>query len=154
MATNGPVVPETEKANPVLDTAKAKADEVNKSRTGKGTRVKVGQTRGRNPQVISYEVFDESQPETLPKDLAEFTSLAKVENESQLVSMLIDGFNAQSYSAASDPVSEYVNAAWPEDVQKNFKVAVRQLAAGANLSIEDAAGIIRPQIDKVHGKSA
>lgn len=153
MATNGPVSPETqEKENPVLKAAQAKAEETNKGRTGKGTRLKVGQTRGRNPQVITFEQFDESQADTLPTSTQEFLELTKISDDKILVGLLIDGFNAQSYSAASDPISEYVNPVWPEEVQKNFRLAVRNLASGAGLSLEDAAGIIRPQIDKVHAK--
>ena len=37
-----------------IDAAKAKADETNKTRTGKGLRIRVGSTRGKNPQVISF----------------------------------------------------------------------------------------------------
>ena len=42
-----------------LESAQAKAEETNRTRTGVGTRVRVGQTRGRNPMVISWEAFDE-----------------------------------------------------------------------------------------------
>mgnify|MGYP006338789657 FL=1 len=37
-----------------------KAEETKKTRTGKGTRVRVGQTRGKNPKVIIWEAFDDS----------------------------------------------------------------------------------------------
>ena len=50
-----------------LETMQKLADETNAKRSGVGTRVRVGQTRGKNPQVISWEAFDESQPDTLPK---------------------------------------------------------------------------------------
>ncbi len=131
-----------------VEAAEAKAKEVNASRTGKGTRVKVGQTRGRNPQVISFESFDESLTDTLPKTLSEFMEVAKVNDEAVIVSYLIDGYNSASYTQASDPVAEFVEASWPEDVQKNFRIAVRNFATASKLSIEDAVAIIKPSIVK------
>ena len=44
---------------------------LNAGKSGKGTRTMLGMTRGRNPQEIQYEAFDESQPETLPKTLSQ-----------------------------------------------------------------------------------
>jgi len=135
-----------------LEAAEAKATETNSARTGKGTRVKVGQTRGRNPQVISYEVFDESNPETLPKTLTEFMDISKVSDEQAIVSYLLDGYNSASYIMASDPVAEFVEASWPEEVQKQFRIVVRQYAAGAQVSIEDAVALIKPGIVKSQTK--
>jgi len=135
-----------------LEAAEAKATETNSARTGKGTRVKVGQTRGRNPQVISYEVFDESNPETLPKTLTEFMDISKVSDEQAIVSYLLDGYNSASYIMASDPVAEFVEASWPEEVQKQFRIVVRQYAAGAQVSIEDAVALIKPGIIKSQTK--
>lgn len=135
---------EADEANPVLDAAKAKAVETNKARTGKGTRIKVGQTRGRNPQVISYEVFDEKLPDTLPKTLSEFMELTKVQDEPTIMNYLIDGFNLGSYTTASDPVAEFVDASWPEEIQKGFRIVVRNYAANASVSIEDAVSLIKP----------
>jgi hypothetical protein len=131
-----------------LEAAETKATEVNASRTGKGTRVKVGQTRGRNPKVISYEVFDESQPDTLPKTLSEFMEIAKVSDENVIVSYLIDGYNSANYIAASDPIAEYVEATWPEDIQKNFRIVVRQYSQGAGVTIEEAVALLKPGIVK------
>src|SRR5262245_61846473 len=116
----------------------AKADEQNKTRTGKGTRLHVGQTRGKNPQVITWEAFDDSLPETLPTTLAEFMSLAKTEDEKAIVSMLVDGFNAQAYSAASDPIAEFINPEWDGDTVSRFRIVVRNYAANAEVSLEDA----------------
>jgi hypothetical protein len=129
-----------------LKAAKEKAAEVNKSRTGKGTRISVGQTRGRSTQVISWEAFDESLPDTLPKTLSEFMEVAKVSDEPTIVSYLIDGFNAAQYTQASDPVAEFVDPTWPEDVQKQFRIVVRNYAAATNVSIEDAVTLIKPGI--------
>lgn len=129
-------------------TAEVKAE--NEKRSGKGTRLRVGQTRGRNPQVISYEVFEESLPDTLPASLDEFMNLSGVKEEKDLLSLLVDGFNSASYTNASDPIAEFVNAAWPEDVQKNFRTSVRAYANGAQVSIEDAANLIRGAFDKAN----
>jgi hypothetical protein len=131
----------------------AKEKELNKERTGKGTRVFIGMTRGRNPQMIQYEAFDESQPDTLPKDLAEFMNLGLVgvptnKHEDVIVGYLIDGFNSASYTAASDPVAEFVDLSWPEDVQKQFRLVVRNYAGATECSIEDAVALIKPGIVK------
>lgn len=132
--------------NPALKAKQDEAKAVNASRTGKGTRVRVGQTRGRNPQVVSFEVFEESLPETLPADLNEFMNLSKVSDEKVIVSMLIDGYNAQSYTTASDPIAEFVDPSWDEEVRKNFRTVIRNYASGANVSIEDAVALIKPGI--------
>jgi len=142
------------------DTEKAKADalkarnadmekrekELNAGKTGKGLRVFLGMTRGRNPQEIQYENWDESQPETLPATLSEFMELRKVTDEKDIIRRLILGDNDVLYSEASDPVAEFVEASWPEDVQKQFRLVVRNYATAASLSIEDAVALIKPGI--------
>jgi len=135
-----------------LEAAEAKAVETNSTRSGKGTRVKVGQTRGRNPQVITYEHFDESKPDTLPTTLSEFMDLAKVSEEPMLVSYLIDGFNSANYTAASDPVAEFVEASWPDEIQKQFRIVVRNYANATGSSIEDAVALLKPGIVKAQAK--
>lgn len=124
-----------------------KADAENAKREGKGTRLRVGQTRGKNPQVISWEAFDESKPDTLPVDFDEFTKLSGVSSEREILSLLVDGFNSMAYQNASDPIAEFVNPAWPDDIQKNFRLVVRNYAAGANVTIEDAVALIKPGIE-------
>jgi hypothetical protein len=130
-----------------------KADETNKTRTGKGTRIRVGQTRGKNPQVITWEAFDDSQPDTLPATLAEFMEIAKVQDEKTIVSFLIDGYNASQYTAASDPIAEYVNPTWSEDVQRQFRLVVRNYANATGASIEDAVNLIKPGIEASQAKA-
>lgn len=132
-----------ETAREALD---AKAAEENKARTGKGTRVKVGSTRGKNPQAIVFEAFDEALPDTLPLTLSEFMEVTKIQDEAVIVSFLIDGFNANSYSQASDPVAEYIDATWPDDVQKQFRLVVRNYANATGVSIDDAVALIKPGI--------
>lgn len=135
-----------------LEAANKAAGEVNKTRTGKGLRQRVGQTRGKNPQVITWEAFDEALPDTLPTSLTEFMDLTKTQDEKVIVSYLVDGFNSAQYTAASDPIAEYVEAYWPEDVQKQFRLVVRNQAAMLNLSIEDAVAMIKPNVDKAYPK--
>lgn len=118
--------------------------ELNSSRTGKGKRIELAMTRGKNPQEIQYEAWDESQPDTLPKDLNEFMTLSKVEDEKEIVRRLILGDNEIAYTEASDPVAEYVEASWPEDVQKQFRFVIRNYSTGAKVSIEDAVAAIKP----------
>jgi len=131
----------------------ASAVETNSKRTGKGTRVKVGSTRGKNPQAISFESFDESLPETLPSTLSEFMDVTKVQDEKLIVGYLIEGFNSQSYTAASDPIAEFVNPAWSEDVQKQFRLVVRNYSNATGVSIEDAVALIKPGIEASQKKA-
>jgi hypothetical protein len=128
------------------DKLEAEAKAENAKRTGKGTRVRVGSTRGKNPQPISFEAFDETQPETLPKTLSEFMEVTKVSDENTIVGYLVDGFNSASYTAASDPIAEYVEPTWPDDIQRTFRLIVRNYANNANIPIEDAVALIKPGI--------
>jgi len=147
------LTPEQTAKDKLLNDAQAKVDAINADRgTNKGTRLKVGQTRGKGSQVITFESFDESKPETLPSSIAEFMQLAKIESnaegEKQIVSYLIDGFNSQSYANASDPIAEYVDSDWTPDEAKGFKLVVKNFAANTGMSVEDAVGIIKPQFSK------
>ena len=128
------------------DAAQAKATAENATRSGKGTRVKVSLTRGRNPQPISYENFDESLPDTLPKTLSEFMEVSKVSDEPTIVSYLLDGFNSAAYANASDATAEYVDASWPADVQRQFKLVVKNYSNATGVSIEDAVALIKPGV--------
>ena len=137
----------------VLAAKQSEVDAVNKKREvegklPKGTLLRMGQTRGKNPQIVTWEAFDESKPETLPKSLSEFMDVSKTNDENLIVSYLLDGFNSAQYTAASDPVAEFVDASWPEDIQKNFRMAVKNYATGVGCSIEDASALIRPGIVK------
>lgn len=136
-----------------LEALQVKSEETNKSRTGKGTRVRVGQTRGKNPQVISWEAFDDSQPDTLPATLSEFMEITKTQDEKLIVSYLIDGYNVAQYTAASDPIAEFVNPTWPDDVQKQFRLVVRNYSNATGVSLEDAVALIKPGIEKSQVKA-
>ncbi len=120
---------------------------LNADRTGKGTRLNIGYTRGKGSQRIQYEAFDETQPDTLPKDLAEFMELSKVNDEKTIVSFLISGFNDAMYTAASDPIAEYVNPAWDPEVARQFRLVVRNYANATGATIEDAVNLIKPGIE-------
>ena len=130
------------------DGLEADAVKTNAARTGKGTRVKVGSTRGKNPQPISFEQFDTELPDTLPKTLSEFMDLVSEadKTEAAIVGFIIDGFNDAQYTAASDPIAEYVDPSWPEDVRKGFRIVVRNYSQNAKVSIEDAVALIKPGI--------
>lgn len=145
---------EQEKAKEAILAAKQKEvdaeNEKRKTPEGKfpkGTLLRMGQTRGKNPQVITWEAFDETHPETLPKDVGEFMDLV-TKDESKLLSYLIEGFNDSQYREASDPIAEYVEASWPEEIQKGFRLAVRNYSVNAVVSIEDAVALIKPGIQK------
>lgn len=130
----------------------AKEAQLNTGRAGKGTRVAVGMSRGKNPVEVVYEAFDESKSETLPTTLSEFMSLTKVEDEPSIIAFIIDGYNSYQYTAASDPVAEFVNPSWPEAIQKAFRTVVRQYSANAGVSIEDAVALIKPGIEAANKK--
>ncbi len=142
---------EQKKARTVAMEAKEK--ELNAGRTGKGKRVFLGMTRGRNPQEIQYEAFDDSQPDTLPLTLSEFMEVAKVNDEKEIVRRLILGDTEIAYSEASDPVAEFVELSWPEDVQKQFRIVVRNYSNATGVSIEDAVALIKPGIVKSQVKA-
>jgi hypothetical protein len=127
-----------------LENAQKAADEKNKSLEGVGMRWRVGQTRGKNPMVISWEAFDESKPDTLPKSMKEFMAITGVNDEPELVSYLIGGINDANYTAASDPLAEYVDLSWPQEVQTQFRLVVRNYSRGAQVSLEDAVNLIKP----------
>jgi len=130
-----------------------KAEETNKARTGKGTRVRVGQTRGKNPKVISWEAFDDSKPETLPSSLSDFMDITKTSDEKVIVQFLIDGYNDAQYTAASDPIAEYVNPTWTDEVQRQFRLVVRNYSNATGVTIEDAVALIKPGIEASQKKA-
>jgi hypothetical protein len=125
---------------------------LNEGKTGKGLRAFLGMTRGRNPQEIQYENWDESIPDSLPSTLSEFMDLRKVTDEKDIVRRLILGDNEILYSEASDPVAEYVDATWDEDVQKQFRLVVRNYSNATGVSIEDAVALIKPGIVAAQSK--
>lgn len=132
----------------------AKEVKLNEGKTGKGLRVFLGMTRGRNPQEIQYENWDDTQPDTLPTTLSEFMDLRKVSDEKDIVRRLILGDNEILYKEASDPVSEYVDTSWPEDVQRQFRLVVRNYANATGVTIEDAVALIKPGIVASQAKKA
>jgi hypothetical protein len=131
-----------------LETKQAEADKTNESRNGVGVRVRVGQTRGKNPVVITWEAFDESKTDTLPTSISQFMELTKVQDEPTLVSYLVAGYNDAAYTAASDPLAEFVDYSWPTDAQTQFRMVVRNYSRGAGVSLEDAVALIKPGFAK------
>lgn len=151
------VAEDTEKAKDeaikVRDAAmEAEEKALNEGKTGKGTRTFLSMTRGRNPQKVQYENWDEKQPETLPLTLSEFMELRKISDEKDIVRRLILGDNEIFYKEASDPVAEFVEKTWPEDVQKQFRLVVRNYSNATGVSIEDAVALIKPGIVKSQTK--
>jgi len=72
--------------------------------------------------------------------------VAKVQDEKLIVSYLIEGFNASQYTEASDPLAEFVEATWTPEVQKQFRLVVRNYSNATGVSIEDAVALIKPGI--------
>ena len=145
---------EREAAKALDKEMRAREEKLNEGRTGKGTRAFLGLTRGRNPQEIQFEQWDESQPDTLPKSFAEVIEVHKTRGqdgdvaEKEIVRRWILGDNDILYTEASDPIAEFVESSWPEDVQKQFKIVVKNYANGAKVSIEDAVALIKPGFSK------
>lgn len=124
----------------------AAASAENAKRSGKGTRVQVGATRGKATMNIKYEAFDTADAKSLPESVAEFVSLSGVDAESDLVAFLIEGFNSNQYRLASDPISEFTDNSWPDELKVAFKSSVRGLVKGG-LSLEQAVGMMKPGFD-------
>ena|SRR5215204_3044712 len=108
-----------------------------------GPRWKVGATRGKNPTIITFEQFDESQPATLPKTVPEFMEVVTSE-QAVLLDYLIRGYNDAQYEAASDPLAEYVSNVWSPEVALTFRTAVRNYSKGLGIELDEAVAIIRP----------
>jgi len=130
------------------------AEVTNKSRSGVGTRLRIGKTRGKASIVIGWEAFDESQPDTLPKTIQQFMDITTVKDEPTLVEYLIAGFNDANYTEASDPLKEFVDPTWPADAQTQFRLVVRNYSRGAMVSLEDAVTLIKPGFAKQFGAKA
>jgi hypothetical protein len=126
----------------------AEADKMNASRSGIGTRVFVGSTRGKGSLVITWEQFDDSKPDTLPTTIEKFMEVTSVKDEPSLVNFLIAGYNESNYIAASDPLAEYVESTWPPDAQTQFRLVVRNYSRGAGVSLDDAVALIKPGFSK------
>ena len=124
----------------------AREKKANEGKTGRGLRTFFGMTRGKTPVMIDYENWDLTQADTLPTSLSEFMDLRKVTEEKDIVRRLILGDNEILYTEASDPVAEFVDDSWPDEVKKGFRLVVRNYATNANVSIEDAVALIKPGI--------
>lgn len=116
----------------------------NKSREGVGTRLRVGRTRGKGSMVITWEAFDDALPETNPKSIQQFMEITGKKDETSLVNYLIAGFNEENYTAASDPLAEFVDPTWPTEAQTQFRLVVRNYSRGAVVPLEDAVKLIKP----------
>lgn len=130
----------------------AKEKELNKGRTGIGLRVFLGLTRGKNPREIQYEAFDTEQKETLPVNLQQFADVMKC-SEAELVRYAIEGVNEVNYTAASDPIAEHVDSSWDDDTVTRFRNVVRNYAAGAEVSIDEAVALMKPGFVKAYEKA-
>src|SRR5262245_55994887 len=135
-----------------LERKQKEADALNATRTGVGTRLRVGQTRGKNPLVIQWEAFDDSKPDSLPKNPQEFVSVTKV-TEAIYLQCLIEGYNQIQYTAASDPLAEYVESYWPDDAQAQFRIIVRNYSKLPGETIESAVNLIKPGFEKQYKQS-
>ena len=144
VAVEAPTVDSVKTA--LLKDFETKASALNAKKTGKGTRHRVGQTRGKSSKVIMWEAFDTDQAATLPVTPAEFMELTGVKEEPLLVSYLIDGFNSAAYASASDVLADYAEPNWPDTMVKQFKGAINNYIAATGVAIEDAVALMKPGI--------
>lgn len=100
---------------------------------------KAGKTRGKNPRDITFKVLNR-----LPKTIKEFMGLFPDAPEADICQYLYDGYNENSYSAASDEIGEFIPEGWDKDTEAQFRLAVRNFSKVANMSIEDAVKLILP----------
>jgi hypothetical protein len=119
---------------------------LNAAISGKGLRYVTANTRGKGSIQIKYQAFDSDFAGSLPETVAEFMQLSGVEDEAALVGFLITGFNDAAYKAASDPVAEFVNPAWPSEIAESFKASVKQLVK-AGLDLQAVVAMVKPAID-------
>ncbi len=122
--------------------------------TSKGLRFFASSTRGKGSMFINYQGFDTDKPETLPADLKEFAQITGVQDQGELLSLLIEGFNSQNYTTASDPIAEYVNDSWDKDTKAQFRLVVRNLSKAAGLPLEQVVSMVKPGIEKKFAESA
>lgn len=125
----------------------AREKALNEGKTGVGTRTQLAMTRGKGTTEIQYEAWDETQPETLPKTLTEFMDYRSDYKEPEIVRRLIVGDNELAYMEASDPIAEFVESSWDDDLKTRFRTIIRNyVAAVPATSIEDAVTLIKPGI--------
>lgn len=110
--------------------------------------VKEGKTRGKNPRPITYEAFNLEKVETIPLDMKTFMAVTKVTNQKDLLELLINGYNDAQYSAASDEIGEFINDAWDNETQGQFRLAVRNTSKLSGLSIEEVVTMLKPAVEK------
>jgi hypothetical protein len=124
------------------------ADETVKIERRPALSTKQGSTRGKNPRKIEYQAFDLEKPETLPQTITEFMDVSGVKDQNEIVALLVDGFNASQYSAASDEIGEFLNDAWDKDTQGQFRLAVRNMMKLTGFEVEQVVNMLKPAIDK------
>lgn len=113
----------------------------------KGLRSFTSSTRGKGSMFINYEGFDVDSPETLPASLKEFMEITKIDDQKEILALVIEGFNANAYQTASDPIAEFVNGNWDKDTQMQFRLVVRNMSKAANMSIEDVVKLVKPGVE-------
>ena len=137
-----------EKVNPF----QAEADAANAAKTGIGTRVFVGFTRGRATTAIKWDAFDTDKPDTLPTSPKQFAEVTGINDAKQILEFMIDGFNEYQYRQASDPIAEYVNPVWDADTKLKFRTVVRNYATVTGTSIEDTVAMMKPGVEAAFAK--
>jgi hypothetical protein len=131
-----------------------KQKDANQNKKGIGVRTFYGMTRGRNPQMISYDQWDVDQEiekvSTVPTSFAEVLDINKTRGldgdaaEKEIVKRWLLGDNEMLYKEASDPVAEFVEASWDDADKKAFKLVIKNYATSTATSIEDTVALFKP----------
>jgi hypothetical protein len=123
-----------------------------------------GKTKGKGSRNITYWAFDDSKPDTLPKNALQLKASTAFLNtdarnpegveftNDRLLEFMIDGLNTWSYNKQADEIGEYLNPEWPEDIQGNFRIAVRNTSKMTGMSIEDTANFLKGKVEEAYLK--
>lgn len=106
-----------------------------------------GKTRGKNTREIEYQAFDKEKPETLPLTPKEFMDVTGIKAEAELADLLIDGYNLQQYSAASDEIGEFVQDYWDKTFTDQFRLMIRNGSKLMSKTIEETVNLYKPAIE-------
>lgn len=63
----------------------------------------------------------------------------------------VNGYNEAMYTEVADPIAEFIDASWSDDIKKSFRTSVNALAKTLGMDKEDVATFL---VAKMKGESA
>jgi hypothetical protein len=130
-----------------LKAIQTEVDGLNTPLTGKGLRWAAGMTRGKNPNAIKWQHFDEEKPETLPESLEEFATLSGVADAKKFLVFVISGYNDEQYRLASDELNEFIEPHWNQETVTQFRFAVRNAVKLSKKPLETVVIAIKSMME-------